>query len=297
MEPASRKQAKCEHGRRRSRCKQCGGASICQHGRQRSVCKECGGSGICQQHGREAKQVAKQSNELSGCEGTVTDFKATKYIIRYKDGTTGTLTKTALMKVLTPVLVETTSAAASAAIGEEVAGGSTSGAVEASIDLYVQPDREAEQVEASAEATSLEIEQKTSEETDLTHKPPRIQKGRAQEPELTRPLTKEDPSDGAIHPAATVPNRSPNRAVSRRGIAGCWPADATFQQGSTVRFSAYGIEIVGKVLKCGSSESVKEYQIEYTWADDGKSYLEWCCSKDLEPDDPLVAVAVAVQLL
>ena len=101
----------------------------------------------------------------------MTGFKATKYIIRYKDGTTGTLTKTALMKVLTPVLVETTSAAASAAIGEEVAGGSTSGAVEARIDLYVQPDREAEQVEASAEATSLEIEQTTSEETDLTHKP------------------------------------------------------------------------------------------------------------------------------
>ena len=58
-----------------------------------------------------------------------------------------------------------------------------------------------------------------------------------------------------------------------------------------MRFSAYGIEIVGKVLKCGSSKSVKEYQIEYTWADDGKSYLEWCCSKDRNqlPDDPLVA--------
>ena len=41
----------CEHGRRRSRCKECGGGSICEHGRQRSLCKECGGGSICE-HGR-----------------------------------------------------------------------------------------------------------------------------------------------------------------------------------------------------------------------------------------------------
>ena len=41
----------CEHGRQRSNCKECGGASICQHKRQRSECKECGGAGICE-HGR-----------------------------------------------------------------------------------------------------------------------------------------------------------------------------------------------------------------------------------------------------
>ena len=34
---------KCVHGRRRSYCKECGGASICEHGRRRSQCKECGG--------------------------------------------------------------------------------------------------------------------------------------------------------------------------------------------------------------------------------------------------------------
>ena len=34
----------CEHGRRRSRCKECGGSGICEHGRQRSKCKECGGA-------------------------------------------------------------------------------------------------------------------------------------------------------------------------------------------------------------------------------------------------------------
>ena len=41
----------CEHGRRRSQCKECGGSSFCEHGRQRSYCKECGGSQICE-HGR-----------------------------------------------------------------------------------------------------------------------------------------------------------------------------------------------------------------------------------------------------
>ena len=31
-----RKRRRCEHGRQRSKCKECGGASICQHGRRRS---------------------------------------------------------------------------------------------------------------------------------------------------------------------------------------------------------------------------------------------------------------------
>ena len=37
------KPRKCQHGRMRSQCKECGGGSICQHGRMRSQCKECGG--------------------------------------------------------------------------------------------------------------------------------------------------------------------------------------------------------------------------------------------------------------
>ena len=41
----------CEHGRIRSQCKECGGASVCEHGRKRSTCKECGGGSICE-HGR-----------------------------------------------------------------------------------------------------------------------------------------------------------------------------------------------------------------------------------------------------
>ena len=43
---------KCEHGRERYYCKDCGGSGICKHGRQRSICKDCGGSSICE-HGRE----------------------------------------------------------------------------------------------------------------------------------------------------------------------------------------------------------------------------------------------------
>ena len=49
---------KCEHGRRRTRCKECGGGSFCEHGRRRSYCKECGGSGICE-HGR-VRSVCKE---------------------------------------------------------------------------------------------------------------------------------------------------------------------------------------------------------------------------------------------
>ena len=37
----------CSHQRRRSTCKECGGASICPHQRIRSTCKECGGASIC----------------------------------------------------------------------------------------------------------------------------------------------------------------------------------------------------------------------------------------------------------
>lgn len=42
-----RERNKCEHGRQRSTCKECGGVSICEHGRQRSQCKDCCGASIC----------------------------------------------------------------------------------------------------------------------------------------------------------------------------------------------------------------------------------------------------------
>jgi hypothetical protein len=47
--------AKCEHGRQKGKCKDCG-TGYCQHGRRKSVCKDCG-TGYCQ-HGRR-KDVCK----------------------------------------------------------------------------------------------------------------------------------------------------------------------------------------------------------------------------------------------
>ena len=50
----------CEHGRLRNRCKDCGGSGVCEHGRRRSRCKDCGGSGICE-HGRQ-RSVCKRND-------------------------------------------------------------------------------------------------------------------------------------------------------------------------------------------------------------------------------------------
>jgi hypothetical protein len=61
-----KQQYKCEHGRKKSRCKQCGGAYICEHGREKSKCKQCGGASICE-HGR-IKSHCKQCGGASICE-------------------------------------------------------------------------------------------------------------------------------------------------------------------------------------------------------------------------------------
>ena len=45
---------KCEHNRERSKCKECGGASICEHQREKSQCKECGGASICEHNKRRS---------------------------------------------------------------------------------------------------------------------------------------------------------------------------------------------------------------------------------------------------
>ena len=57
--------AACPHGRRLSRCKECGGEGICEHGRERRRCKECGGEGICE-HGREHRRC-KECSGTSLC--------------------------------------------------------------------------------------------------------------------------------------------------------------------------------------------------------------------------------------
>ena len=56
----------CPHGRRRSRCKECGGSGLCEHGRVRSICKYCGGSGLCE-HGRQHSRC-KECGGASICE-------------------------------------------------------------------------------------------------------------------------------------------------------------------------------------------------------------------------------------
>ena len=38
---------KCEHDKRKSLCKECGGGSLCKHDKEKSHCKECGGSTFC----------------------------------------------------------------------------------------------------------------------------------------------------------------------------------------------------------------------------------------------------------
>ena len=45
----------CEHQRVRSRCKDCGGGGICEHQRVRSVCKDCGGGGLCEHQRRRSR--------------------------------------------------------------------------------------------------------------------------------------------------------------------------------------------------------------------------------------------------
>jgi len=56
----------CEHNRQKSRCKECGGASICLHNREKSYCKECGGASICQHNRR--KSYCKECGGASICE-------------------------------------------------------------------------------------------------------------------------------------------------------------------------------------------------------------------------------------
>jgi hypothetical protein len=47
----------CEHQKRKDNCRECGN-SYCKHGKKKSRCKECGGSALCE-HGREKRQCVK----------------------------------------------------------------------------------------------------------------------------------------------------------------------------------------------------------------------------------------------
>ena len=47
--------SKCEHNKRKSNCKECGGSAYCEHNKQKRRCKECGGSDICDHDKRKAR--------------------------------------------------------------------------------------------------------------------------------------------------------------------------------------------------------------------------------------------------
>jgi hypothetical protein len=58
--------SKCEHGKRKATCKECGGSQICEHGKQKATCKECGGSAFCE-HGKH-KAICKECGGSQLCE-------------------------------------------------------------------------------------------------------------------------------------------------------------------------------------------------------------------------------------
>ena len=44
---------KCEHNRRRTDCKECGGSAFCEHNKIKQHCIECEGSSICEHKKRK----------------------------------------------------------------------------------------------------------------------------------------------------------------------------------------------------------------------------------------------------
>ncbi len=46
---------KCEHGKRKYRCKACGGSSFCEHNKRKTYCETCGGSELCIHKKRKAR--------------------------------------------------------------------------------------------------------------------------------------------------------------------------------------------------------------------------------------------------
>ena len=41
----------CEHGKRKATCRDCGGSAFCEHGKFKATCRDCGGSAVCE-HGK-----------------------------------------------------------------------------------------------------------------------------------------------------------------------------------------------------------------------------------------------------
>ena len=97
--------------------------------------------------------MTKQLDDHSVCEGTVIDFKAGKYIIHYKNNSIVTLTKTALVKVLSPVVVEVT-AATSAETAEAKAAADKKAAAHKKAAAKAAADKKAAAMAADKKAAS-----------------------------------------------------------------------------------------------------------------------------------------------
>ena len=62
----NRQKNKCEHGKRKTRCKDCGGGGLCIHGKRKTRCKDCGGKGICEHN--HIRSTCKECGGTSICE-------------------------------------------------------------------------------------------------------------------------------------------------------------------------------------------------------------------------------------
>lgn len=62
----NKKNTLCEHGKRKSRCSECGGSELCEHNKQKSQCKECNGASICEHN--KFKAFCKECNGSQYCE-------------------------------------------------------------------------------------------------------------------------------------------------------------------------------------------------------------------------------------
>jgi len=75
---------KCEHGRQKSICVDCGGVGICEHKRQKTTCIECGGSQVCQ-HKRQkttciecgGSQICQHQMQRKNCKKCTAPKKVT----------------------------------------------------------------------------------------------------------------------------------------------------------------------------------------------------------------------------
>ena len=55
----------CKHNQVKARCKECGGSAICEHDKRRDICKECDGSGLCEH--KIQKTICKKCGGVSIC--------------------------------------------------------------------------------------------------------------------------------------------------------------------------------------------------------------------------------------